>query len=217
MVSSPSPHSEWRCRTVPDIAQGHLTALRRYVRSREPEERCDTCGTGLSDGHLHSFDPSTRRIRCACDSCAILYSTVYRPIPRRVRALPDFKITDAQWDDLMIPISLAFFSWSTPARRVIALYPGPAGAAESLLRLDSWEELAADNPALRDMQPDVEALLVNRVGTVRDYFIAPIDECYKLTGLIRLHWRGLSGGAIVWGEIARFFDELRRKAESCPA
>ncbi len=62
------------------------------------------------------------------------------------------------------------------------------------------------------MQPDVEALLVNRVGAAREYFIVPIDECYKLVGLIRLHWRGLSGGAVVWGEIARFFDDLRRKA-----
>ena len=44
-------------------------------------------------------------------------------------------------------------------------------------------------------EPDVEALLVNRVGAVREYFIVPIDECYKLVGLIRLHWRGLSGGA----------------------
>jgi hypothetical protein len=64
--------------------------------------------------------------------------------------------------------------------------------------------------------PDVEALLVNRVGAARDYFIVPIDECYKLVGLIRLHWRGLSGGAVVWGEIGRFFDELRRRGNQCP-
>ena len=59
---------------------------------------------------------------------------------------------------------------------------------------------------------DVEALLVNRVGSAREYFLVPIDECYRLVGLIRIHWRGLSGGSLVWGEIAAFFDDLRRRA-----
>jgi hypothetical protein len=120
-----------------------------------------------------------------------------------------------EWDDLMIPIALAFFSFSTPADRVVAQYPGPAGAAESLLRLHAWHEISEANPVLHTLQPDVEALLVNRVGATREYFIVPIDECYKLVGLIRLHWRGLSGGAEVWGHIARFFDHLQRGGASC--
>jgi hypothetical protein len=62
------------------------------------------------------------------------------------------------------------------------------------------------------MEPDVEGLLVNRVGETREYFIAPIDECFKLVGLIRMHWRGFSGGAQAWGEIGRFFDQLRQRA-----
>lgn len=194
-----------------------ITTLRRFVRSRESEERCDTCGSPLAATHVHNFEAATRRIRCACDSCASLYAPVYRIIPRRVRALPGFHITDAQWDDLAIPISLAFFSYSTPAQKVVALYPGPAGAAESSLRLDAWEEIAAANPEVRELEPDVEALLVNRVGSARDYFLVPIDECYRLVGLIRLHWRGLSGGAVVWGEIGQFFDGLRRRGTGCPA
>jgi hypothetical protein len=197
------------------MAQAPAAALRKFVRPRETEEHCDTCGAPLASQHQHSFDPASRRIRCACESCAVLYSSVYRPIPQRVLALPDFQMTDAQWDELMIPISLAFFSFSTSAGRVVAMYPGPAGAAESLLRLDTWEDIVADNPELRDLQPDVEALLVNRLGSAREYFLSPIDECYKLVGLIRLHWRGLSGGAAVWGEIGRFFDELRRKGNRC--
>ena len=75
----------------------------------------------------------------------------------------------------------------------------------------------AANPELNTLEPDVEALLVNRVGATREYFIVPIDLCFKLVGLIRLHWRGLSGGAAVWGEIAHYFDDLRRKANACPA
>jgi hypothetical protein len=46
-----------------------------------------------------------------------------------------------------------------------------------------------------------------------EYYIAPIDECYKLVGLIRTNWRGLSGGTEVWIEIGRFFAELRSKSE----
>jgi hypothetical protein len=115
----------------------------------------------------------------------------------------------------MIPISLAFFSFQSPVNRIVALYPGPAGATESSLRLEAWEEIANANPELKGMEPDVEALLVNRVGQARDYFIVPIDECYKLVGLIRLHWHGLSGGALVWGEIGRFFENLRGLAHTC--
>ena len=200
---------------MPETTHASVAALRKFVRSREPEERCDICGTPLAALHVHNFDPLSRRIRCACDACSVASSKVYRQIPSRVHALPNFEISDAQWDDLMIPISLAFFSYSTPTKRVIALYPGPAGAAESLLRLEAWEEICIANPELRDLQPDVEALLVNRVGTAREYFLVPIDECYKLVGLIRIHWRGLSGGAVVWGEIARFFDELHRKDSAC--
>jgi hypothetical protein len=198
------------------MPQASVSSLRKFIRPRDAEEHCDLCGGSLTASHIHQFDPSSRRIRCACESCARLYSTTYREIPRRVRTLTNFQITDAQWDELMIPISLAFFTHSTPAGRPVALYPGPAGAAESLLDLSAWGDIAAANPELEEMQPDVEALLVNRVGSVREYFLVPIDECYKLVGLIRVHWRGLSGGAVVWGEIAQFFNNLRRRGAACP-
>ena len=198
------------------MAQASIAALRRFVRPREPEENCDLCGAQIPASHIHQFDPHSRRVRCACDACAALPDSTFQEVPRIIRSLPDFQLADAQWDSLMIPIALAFFSFQTPARRVVALYPGPAGAAESSLPLDAWEQIAAANPILRDMQPDVEALLVNRVGAKREYFLAPIDECYKLAGLIRIHWRGLSGGALVWGELERFFEGLRRRSAPHP-
>lgn len=197
------------------MAPAPVTALRRFVLARESKETCDACGVALAPKHVHQFDPKTRRIRCACDSCATLYAEVYRDIPTDVRALPNFEISDAQWDDLLIPISLAFFMYNSAAGRVVALYPGPAGASESSLRLHAWEEIAASNPELLEIQPDVEALLVNRVGASREYFIVPIDECYKLVGIIRMRWSGLSGGAAVWGEIAGFFEQLRKKGSRC--
>jgi hypothetical protein len=127
-------------------------------------------------------------------------------------------LTDAQWESLLIPINMAFFFHSSVEGRVIPLYPSPAGAVESLLPLDAWNEIVYENPVLGRLQPDIEALLVNRVGHARamteaEYYIAPIDQCYKLVGLIRANWKGLSGGPEVWIEIARFFSELRSRSD----
>lgn len=111
----------------------------------------------------------------------------------------------------MLPINLAFFFRDSAAERVIAMYPSPAGATESLLNLESWAEITSHNPKLRALQDDVEALLVNRMGAANDYFIVPIDECYRLVGLIRRHWRGLSGGTEVCKEMREFFAKLRSR------
>src|SRR5450432_3508966 len=109
---------------------------------------------------------------------------------------------------------MAFFFASGSAARVIALYPSPAGATESLLPLETWDFIAGENPILRTMEPDVEALLVNRLGPQRgysagEYFLLPIDECFKLVGLVRAHWHGFSGGAEVWRQLERYFSALK--------
>jgi hypothetical protein len=129
-----------------------------------------------------------------------------------VRYLADFCLSDAQWESLLIPIGMAFFFHSSPAGKTLALYPSPAGATESLLDLSAWASVVEENPVLSEMEPDVEALLVNRVRGAADYYVAPIDECYKLVGLIRAGWRGLSGGAEVWQAIEGFFAELKEKS-----
>lgn len=199
------------------------SALRQFARSPSHRaaprvEHCEMCDLALSQTHQHLLEPGTRKLMCACDACAILFSsqggTKYKRVPRRVRLLPDFRITDAQWEGLMMPINMAFFFRSTPQARVIALYPSPAGATESLLSFETWDEIELENPALLEMESDVEALLVNRIGHVRgftepEYFIVPIDQCFRLVGLIRSHWQGLSGGTEVWQQIGRFFGELR--------
>lgn len=193
--------------------------LRQFARRRasaEQEEHCELCSAPLSPIHQHLLDPKTRQISCACDGCVILFcgqeGAHFLRIPRRIRRLVDFRMTDLQWESLMIPISLAFFYRDTAAARVLAMYPSPAGATESLLSLESWEEIVAQNKALQSLEPDVEAFLVNRIGTSTEYFIVPIDECYRLVGLIRMHWRGLSGGPEVWKEIQQFFDHLRSRS-----
>ena len=97
---------------------------------------------------------------------------------------------------------------------MIALYPSPAGATESSLSFDSWDEIESSNPVLVDMEADVEALLVNRVGHARgfaspEYYMVPIDECFKLVGLIRSSWQAASGGTEVWRESLSSLPALR--------
>jgi hypothetical protein len=180
------------------------------------------CSRELPPEHEHLVEPVNRKLICACGACAILFEgqagTKYKRVPRRVLFLRDFRMTDAQWDGLMVPIEMAFFFRSTPHGRVIALYPSPAGPTESLLSLETWGDIEQANAVLAGMKADVTALLVNRVGHVRgsapaQYFLAPIDECYKLVGLIRTNWRGLSGGTDVWREIAAFFSRLKKRAD----
>jgi hypothetical protein len=158
---------------------------------------------------------STREIMCACRPCSILFDKEaasegrFRTIPDRRLFLEDFEMSDVQWESLRIPVDMAFFFYSTLAERVVAFYPSPMGPTESLLKLSAWEELEEGNPVLKGMERDVEALLVNRVRGAREHFLVPIAECYSLIGLIRMRWRGLSGGREAWEEIARFFEKLR--------
>jgi Family of unknown function (DUF5947) len=198
-----------------------FAALQRFVRRNTPEERCELCGDGLATRHEHLIEPANRRLVCACQACAILFSGQsgqrYKRVPQRVRFLPDFRMTDAQWDSLMVPINMAFFFRSSTAGKMIAIYPSPAGATESLLPLETWDEIVAENPELRSMESDVDALLVNRLGTGRgfpmhQYFLLPIDECFHLVGLVRANWRGLSGGDELWRELESHFASLTARA-----
>jgi hypothetical protein len=197
--------------------------LRGFIRRPMPLERCELCGNALGPDHQHLLEPVARKLICACEACAVLFSgqgqTKYKRVPRRVRFLGDFRLTDSQWDGLMMPINMAFFFKSTPQGRVVALYPSPAGATESLLEFDTWDEIVGENPTLEEMEADVEALLVNRIGHARgftepEYYVVPIDQCFKLVGLIRSRWQGLSGGTEVWQDIAEFFASLKAASPS---
>jgi len=199
-----------------DAPRSGFDAIRRFARVRAPVERCDLCGLELGSVHDHLIEPGHRQLACACPACALLFTgradARYKRIPRRVMLLEDFSLTDAEWEGLRLPISLAFVFASTPQGRMVACYPSPAGATESLLELETWTDIRARCSALAGLEPDVEALLVNRTRTPGDYLIVPIDECFKLVGLIRTHWSGLSGGTIVWKEIAAFFAALHDQA-----
>ena len=184
------------------------------------QEHCDLCSEPIPPEHRHLLEVSTRQIMCACRPCSILFDSEaasegrYRLIPDRHLFLEDFEMSDVQWESLRIPVDMAFFFHSTPAEKVVAFYPSPMGPTESLLKLSAWEELETHNPVLKGMKRDVEALLVNRVRGTREHFLVPIDECYRLVGLIRMHWRGLSGGREVWEEIEQFFEDLQKRSKT---
>ena len=203
---------------------GIPSVLRQFARRRSSlVERCELCSAELAPLHSHLLEPEKRQILCACEACALLFcgqsAAHYLRIRRRIQLLSDFQMTDMQWEALMIPINLAFFYRDGASGRMIAMYPSPAGATESLLSLESWEEIRAQNQALQTMEPNVEAFLVNRVSPTPEYFIVPIDECYRLVGIIRMHWKGLAGGTEVWKHIQQFFTSLRSRCshgESTP-
>ncbi len=226
-----------------DHSAAPLDVLRQFARRREtrtPTEQCELCSAEIAANHRHLLELSQRALICVCRPCSILFGDPgagtgkYRLVPSRYLILSDFQMTDEQWDNLMIPVNMVYIFRSTggegrtpsearvaragEVNRVMAFYPSPAGAMESLLDLEGWDELVSSNPILNDLEPDVEALLINRVRNrggdedYREHYIVPIDACYELVGLIRLKWKGLSGGEEVWKAIAEFFARLRTRA-----
>jgi hypothetical protein len=192
-----------------------LRVLRQFARPRLLGERCELCGAELKADHKHLLDRRSAQIVCSCDACATLLcaqeGAKFLHIPDRILKLDNFAFDDRTWTAMMLPINLAFFV-RQPNGKTQAMYPSPAGAIQSLIGIPSWKDLASGGPALSGVEPEVEALIVNRIGDAASYFIAPLDACYRLTGLIRTKWRGLSGGREVWHAVADFFADLERRA-----
>jgi Family of unknown function (DUF5947) len=206
--------------TMAEPQYSSFNVLRSLTRQPDPRERCELCGAGLHLEHQHLFEPVARKLICTCNACAVLFhangETRYKRVPRRLRGIRDFQLTDAQWDDLMIPIGMAFFLKSSVENRILAFYPGPAGATESIPSSTAWDGIVEQNPVLNEMEADVEALLAYRLEQARpadgsEYYLVPIDKCYELVGLIRSQWRGLSGGTEVWKQIGSFFEALETR------
>jgi hypothetical protein len=204
-------------------AAPHLRALRAFVSREQTKpsgEICEMCGIQLGDGHSHLVNMESRNLVCSCRACYLLFTAEvasrgrYRAVPDRYLADPGFKISQAAWDAFQIPVRVAFFFHNSLIGRIVAFYPGPAGATESMLNLHAWDDLRAVNPVLETMQPDVEALLISgdRNGGF-ECFIVPIDACYELTGAMRRHWKGFDGGEQVWNLVAAFFDKIRKRSQ----
>jgi Family of unknown function (DUF5947) len=220
--------------STPDRTQAEVvSALRRLQMRQMPEgpqpieANCDLCGTSMPEDHRHLLQLEERSIVCVCESCWALRSgdAEYRPTGSRVVWLDDLVLPDELWARFRIPIGLAFFLRTGSAQApgsagraatgsgVVAFYPSPAGATESELDLGVWDELVRLNPVLEDLGPEGETLIVDRMSRAGlRCAIAPTDQAYRLVGLVKASWQGISGGPEVGRAVDRFFDDLRERA-----
>jgi hypothetical protein len=196
--------------------------LRALSQARAPatapgptsDDRCDLCGAGVDAGHRHLLHLVERRILCACEPCFAMRAgdAELRPSGTRVAILDDLALDADLWAKFQIPIGLAFFMVRERGQGILGLYPSPAGATECELYLTAWDELVAVNPGLIELEPEVEALIVNRMSEPARYAIVPIDRCYELVGMIKSRWEGISGGGAIDDAVAEFFASLDRGA-----
>ena len=196
--------------------------LKRFVEPQpkpRSKEKCEFCGVEIAEKHSHAVNTETRSLLCVCRPCYLLFTHEgaargkFKAIPDRYLYAPGLILTDAQWNRLQIPVGIAFFFLNTSLGRMVVFYPSPVGATESLLSLETWDELARSNPLLTTLAADVEALLVRSVQRRGGFecYIVPIDACYELVGRIRRRWKGFDGGEDAWTEIDAFFAEVRAR------
>ena len=98
----------------------------------------------------------------------------HRPRRRHFRLLPDrrlpavgFRPDDAAWEQLRIPVDLAFFFHSTPSERVVAFYPAPWARRSRCSSSRPGSRSRARTRCSSELEEDVEALLVNRRAAAR--------------------------------------------------
>jgi len=225
-----------------------LAGLRRVVTTRPPPvegERCEMCAEPIGAEHQHVVNLESRGLMCTCRACYLLFTAEdaelrYRAVPDRYLSFSEFDLDGRQYDELEIPVNLAFLFDNSVLGRVVAFYPGPAGATESELPLEAWSRIVVANPELGVLRPDVEALLIRGADVLRpepvegplrqaqdgastssghriSCHLVPIDTCYELVGRLRLLWRGFDGGSEVRAAIEEFFAAVATQARPAPA
>ncbi|WP_405913597.1 DUF5947 family protein [Streptomyces sp. NBC_00963] len=203
-----------------------VSALRRITRNRpQPAagERCEMCAEPVAPEHSHVVNLESRALMCSCRACYLLFTEEdarqrYRAVPERYLRFDGVPLDARAWDELQIPVGLAFLFRNSVQGRTVAFYPGPAGATESELPLDAWDSIVASAPALAVLRPDVEALLIRRPGTGDgSCHLVPVDACYELVGRLRTLWRGFDGGREAHAAMDAFFDQVRDRSRTVPA
>ncbi len=184
-------------------------------------ERCEVCSAPLAGAHRHVLCREPRRVLCSCAPCSILFgdpagrAARLRTIPERVLSDPRASISDARWAALGVPVGLAFFVTDAVSGIPSAHCPSPGGVVEIEVDREAWEAVATRTPLVRVLEPDVEALLVYRPrGGPAAVFLAPIDACYELAGVVRTNWRGLEGGDEARRAIEAFIGGLRARSSA---
>jgi hypothetical protein len=216
-----------------------LARIRTDRRAPEPAgERCEMCTESIADDHQHVVNVAGRQLMCVCRACYLLFTDTgaelrYRAVPDRYLSFPDFALDRRAWEALQIPVGVAFFFTNSALGRIVAFYPGPAGATESELDLEVWEAISGADSRVRLLSDDVEALLV-RVpetdgstdgSTDGDHqgemsqpqtYLVPIDACYEFVGRLRMVWRGFDGGQQAREFIDDFFARVDARAKETP-
>jgi hypothetical protein len=182
-------------------------------------ERCELCSTEVPAEHSHIADLEAASLLCACRACYLLFTQRsagrgrYAAVPDRYLADPERPIAPALWDQLEIPVGLAFFiRASRQSGAVTGFYPSPAGVTECRLDLRLWQQLVTDYPLLGAGEDDVEAALISRSDDRVEYYLVPVDACYELAGRMRLRWHGFDGGSEGRECIATFLAGVRSRA-----
>ena len=178
------------------------------------------CAEPIAEEHQHVVNLESRSLMCTCRGCYLLFvdETVQlrrRAVPDRFLSFPGFVLDQREWDDLQIPVSLAFMFRNSDQERIVAFYPSPAGATESELPLEAWDRILEANPQLSVLRPDVEALLLHNEDGGRGDFtchLVPIDACYELVGQMRKLWRGFDGGSEARTAITDFFASVQERS-----
>jgi hypothetical protein len=183
-----------------------------------PDETCELCATPVAAGHNHVADLEKSSLLCACRACYLLFENSqagghhYRAVPERYLQDPGRPMSPAEWDELEIPVGLAFFLYSSQRDEVAGFYPSPAGSTECRLDLTAWQRIAQAHPLLGAIAPDVEAALISRTDGTVEHFLVPIDACYELAGRMRMLWKGFDGGTEARQSIAEFLGNVRSRA-----
>lgn len=182
-------------------------------------EGCHICSAPMGDEHRHVVDLDQRSILCTCRPCGLLFDggadshAHFRTVPDRFLHIDPFDVSGPQWAALQIPVGISFVIVDSRLGQPVAFYPSPGGATQSELSLDAWDDLVATNPAIAEVEPDVEAVLVrNDRGNPAQCHIVPVDRCYELVGRLRMHWRGFDGGPEVREAIEDFFADVGSRA-----
>jgi hypothetical protein len=184
-------------------------------------ERCEMCSEDIADEHQHVVNVEGRQLMCVCRGCYLLFTDTeaelrFRAIPDRYLVFPDFALDRRAWEDLQIPVGLAFFFHNSTLGRTVAFYPGPAGATESELDLQVWNDIRTTDPRVDTIAADTEALLVRVIDAKTESpraYLVPIDACYEFIGRLRMMWRGFDGGQDVRNYIEGFFEQLDRRSK----
>ena len=110
------------------LATSRLRRLARDAAQRREAalERCELCGEPIPEQHRHVLALSDREVMCACRACSLLFANPaagggrYKLIPDRRLRIDDFELSDLTWEELRLPVDMAFFFRSSAAGRVLA-------------------------------------------------------------------------------------------------